>query len=417
MDNHLQQLIKHLLSDSDSSLSLSQQTISQLKLAPSYPIILIGGTNGKGSTCAYLSTILSLSGYRVGSYTSPHVLKYNERIRLNNCAISDLELSKALQQVIDASPHNLGLFNTFTLAAHGYFCQQHIDIAVVEVGIGGEYDVTNLFAPEIAAITTIGLDHCHLLGSTLADIGLTKAKIFRRNKFAVLGSTQIPTSVIDYAQQLGAQLYCAGKNYQFHAKELSWDFHDHEQHLYSLPLPGLRGAEQLNNAALALAILGRLRQRFPIPLAYIKEGLLKTTLIGRFQRLPGQPQVILDTAHNPQAVECMLQNMLKLPFAKRTLAIFGVAADKDWQQILALASPHIDEWFLAAIDSKRSLDPQQMQQFLIKHNAKALHIYPTIAAALAACYGKLTPADRVIAFGSFMVVEAVYRQLIPEEGL
>lgn len=406
------QLIAHLLNTNDFSASLTDttQTLQRLKLIPQYTIILVGGTNGKGSTCAYLTHILTYAGYRVGCYTSPHVFDYNERISLNNQAIDDNTLIEALEQVIANSQVNLGLFKSFTLAAHLVFAAKNIDIAVIEVGLGGGKDVTNLFDPDISAITTIALDHCHILGDTLNAIAREKAQIFRSGCPAIIGDPQIPLVAVEYAQQIGAHSWLSGCDFKYHHKELSWDFLSTDINWFNLPFPSLRGTEQLQNAALALAVLAKLRPRFPVNLSQIKTGLLQTNLIGRFQVLPGTPQIILDTAHNPQAVETMLQNMLKLPFANQNIAVFGIALDKDWQTCLHLALKHFDEWHLAAIHSERSCDPTSLHSYLVNNGVKdrAIKIYPTVQEAVLACYKTLTPRDRMLCFGSFLVVEAAY---------
>lgn len=403
------ELISHLLNSNNFNASLLdvKYTIQNLGLKPSYPIVLVAGTNGKGSCCAYLSTILTNSGYQVGTFTSPHVFDYNERIAINNKPIDDDNLCHSLQTVISASNTNLGLFKTFTLAAHLLFIQQQVDIAIVEVGIGGAQDATNLFEPSISAITTVALDHCDLLGDTVEDIGLQKAHIYRSNKPALFGTKQIPQSVLDYAQQIQAPLELIGRDFSYTKQHLSWNFHHPEQNLYSLPYPSLRGVEQLANASLALAILTKLRQQFPVGLSQIKAGLLQTNLIGRFQVLAGVPQIVLDTAHNPQAIDTMCENMLKLPFAKRNFALFGVAKDKNWQEILIKSYKNFDYWHLAPINTTRSEQPQVIADYLISLGVLAKNIYQqtNIKQAFTQCYQQLTSDDRVVCFGSFLVVE------------
>lgn len=402
-------LISHLLDSNNFNASLLdvKHVIHKLELKPSYPIILVAGTNGKGSCCAYLSTILTNSGYHVGTFTSPHVFDYNERIAINNKPINDDTLCSILQTVIDASKINLGIFKTFTLAAHLLFIQQKVDIAIIEVGIGGAEDATNLFEPSISAITTVALDHCDLLGDTVEAIGLQKAHIYRPYKPAFFGSKQIPQSILDYAKQIQAPLELIGRDFSYIKQPLSWNFQHTEQNLYSLPYPSLRGIEQLDNASLALAILTKLRQKFPVGAAQIKAGLLQTSLIGRFQVLAGVPQIVLDTAHNPQAIDSMCENMLKLPFAKRNFALFGVAKDKDWQKIIMKCHKSFDYWYLAPINTARTEQPQIIANYLISLGVQVKNIYQqtNIKQAFTQCYQQLTTNDRVVCFGSFLVVE------------
>lgn len=407
-----QQLINQLLATNNFQANLAEvtATIRALKLVPQYPIILVGGTNGKGSTCAYLTTILTNAGYKVGTYTSPHVFDYNERIMINNQPISDETLIMALQTVMDNSVVNLGVFKTFTLASHLTFIHQKIDIAIIEVGLGGAEDATNLFEPTISAITGVALDHCEKLGYTVEEIAQEKAPIFRRGKAALFGSQELPRAIVDYARKIEAQLLLAGQDFSIIKHPHGWDFRSTLGNYYSLPFPTLRGFEQLNNAALALMILLLLRSQFPLSLAQIKTGLLQTSLIGRFQVLPGTPQVVLDTAHNPQAVDIMLQNMLQLPFAKSNYALLGIAEDKDWQQIINLCQDRFDYWALAPLDSERSSDPLEVSRLLQNHGIPPtrISIYPDIRTAFRESYQKLIKEDRLMCFGSFLVVEAAY---------
>ena len=407
------QLIDYLLKSDNfkASPQVVGESIRRLEITPTYPIILVGGTNGKGSTCAYLTTILTLAGYRVGTFTSPHVFDYNERIAINNTPIDDSQLTAALQQVAASSATNLGIFKAFTLASHLIFRAQKIDIAIYEVGLGGLKDTTNLFEPTIAAITGVALDHRQQLGNTIEEIGLQKAGIFRQGKPAFFGSLELPASVSAYAAQINAIFYRRGVDFDFRRQQNGWDFISPHGNLYSLPFPALRGHEQLANAALAVAILSELKPQFPTNISQIKQGLLAVKLFGRFQVLPGVPQIVLDTAHNPQAVDIMLQNMLQLPFAKTEFALFAIAADKDWQEIVRCCKDRFTYWCLAPLDSERSCDPQLISQQLQNYGIapQNIFIYEQINQAFHQTYSKLQPDDRLVCFGSFLMVEAVYR--------
>lgn len=408
-----QQLIDKLLATDNYSAPLSEvkQIAEKLRITPQYPIILIGGTNGKGSTCAFLTTILSNAGYKVGTFTSPHVFDYNERICLNNNPVSDSELEDALSQVIAASEKNLGLFKSFVLASHLIFSEHKVDIAIVEVGIGGLNDATNIFTPSISAISSIGMDHCELLGNSIEEIGLNKAGIFRSNQPALIAGSNIPESVIKYAQSINAKLQIINRDFSYNRQQISWDFISESLCYYGLPMPSLRGNEQLNNAALSIAILNNIRDKFPVNLGQIKSGLLQTSLIGRFQVLPGTPQIVLDTAHNPQAIEMLLQNMLKLPFAKHNLAVFGCAKDKDWQQALRIIGDKFDHWYLARIPNDRSSEINEIRDFLLKNGYKPSQIecFDDISMAVNKAYSQLEKEDRLVCFGSFLVVESAYK--------
>lgn len=415
-----------------------EDIIVSLKIGqPMYPIILVGGTNGKGSVCAYLTTILTNAGYKVGTFTSPHVLRYNERIAINNHPIDDVQLAAALNKVIHtaqapvipdwirdpqsdipmhfdnaktAANMHLGLFQAFTLAAHLIFKQQNIDIAIVEVGIGGTHDITNLFEPSISAITNVDYDHMQTLGNTIEEIAANKAGIFRSGKPGFFGNANIPNAIVQHAQKINAPLECFGVDFGIlRQHDLSFDVFCRERNFLCLPYPALRGTKQPQNVALALAILSKLQDKFPVSLGTIKSSLLQTKLLGRFQVLPGLPQTILDVAHNPHAVTHMLQNMLKLPFAKRSCAVFGIANDKDVSAIIDLCHDRFDIWFIAAINSTRALDIATLQQTLLQAGIPADTIITcaTITEAYTKAQAWSTTEDRIIAFGSFLVVEDI----------
>ncbi len=405
----LENIINKLLQEHDFSnnLELTKQTIGKFHINPNYPIILIGGTNGKGSTCAYLTKILELSGYKVGTYTSPHVFNYNERISINNTPIDNIKLTELLTPLIEYSNYSLGLFKTFTLAAHQYFIQQNIDVAVIEVGIGGTNDVTNLFEPTISAITSIDYDHCHILGNTLEEIGLQKAGIFRENKWAIFGGLNIPQSVVSYAHKINAKLEYLNNDFSVVKNDTSFNVLSKDNNFYTLPYPALRGKEQVYNVATALTILTKLRQKFPVTIGTIKTALLQTTLVGRFQVIPGVPQIIFDVAHNPQAVQHMLENMVKLPFAKNNIAVFGIASDKDVNKVIDLCKKSFNVWHIAKLNSSRGLDSHKIKDVLVAHGVDLQHIneHTSINDAMTSAVESVTDADRIICFGSFLAVE------------
>lgn len=409
------QLINYLLQihEFEVGFDLIQNLSHKLGISPDYPIILVGGTNGKGSTCAYLTTILVLAGYKVGSFTSPHVLSYNERISINNKPISDIELEETLNIVVNQSDKNLGIFKSFALSAYLIFQQQKVDIAIIEVGVGGRSDITNMFEPTISAITCVDFDHCHILGYSLSKIGLEKAGIFRSGKSSFFGSMAIPESVIEYAKSINTSLEILGKDFGYTMHNDSFDVWCNEKTFYSLPFPALRGNEQLQNVALSLAILTKLRNKFPLSLSHIKTGLLQVNLLGRFQIIPGNPQIILDVAHNPQAVSKMLTNMVKLPYAKKNFAVFGVAKDKDVDTIIEICKDSFLKWFIAPIGSMRSMQMKQVINIMENHGIKGtqIHQYETIKSAYISAKSEAMLEDRIICFGSFLVVEECYNTI------
>ena len=417
IDTHpiLQKLLT--INDFDLSLDITKQVIKQLNICPTYPIILVGGTNGKGSTCAYLTNILINAGYKVGTYTSPHVFNYTERICINNQPIDFDNLTQLLTQIYNANQDQLGLFKTFTLAAHLYFIHQQIDIAIMEVGIGGLHDVTNLFEPDISVITGIDYDHCHILGYSLDEIAIQKAGIFRANKWSFIGENNPPQSLLNYATTINTKLQIANLDFGFKLRDNCFDvWCDHrgdQKNFLSLPLPALRGTKQLNNATLAIAILNKLSNLFPISISAIKTGLIQTKIIGRFQLIPGLPQIILDVAHNSQAISHMLENMLKLPFAKNDYAIFGCRDDKDIVNIIKQCRSRFSKWFIAPLNYKHSITNKQLIQIMLDNNVAEEQIIAcdSIESACKLALASMTDKDRVSCFGSFLVVEEAYKTI------
>lgn len=398
----------------NADLDHCTQIIKQLQIHPLYPIILVGGTNGKGSTCAYLSSILAEAGYSVGSFTSPHVFNYNERICINNQPIDNVTLTSILGLVADASHYELGFFKTITLAAHMFFMRHNIEIAIIEVGIGGLNDVTNLFEPSLSIITTVDLDHSGTLGTTIEEIGLQKSGIARPSKYCIFGGPVIPDSLKQYMSQINAKFITLGRDFGVIKHDAQIDIWiDKHKTIYGLPYPNMRGFDQITNVALAVTALELLEPNFPLSIAAIKSGILKTALTGRFQVLPGQPQIILDVAHNQQAISHMLQNMLKLPFVKRSFAVFGIAIDKDAAAVVKLCAKHFDKWFIAPTNSNKSCTAKQLNDILLEHGIKKDQIFTfnDIDAATKQAIDTATQDDRIMCFGSFLVVEEAYNTI------
>lgn len=398
----------------NSDLEHCSQIIKQMGINPLYPIILVGGTNGKGSTCAYLSSILAEAGYSVGSFTSPHIFSYNERVCINNQPIDDLTLANKLELVANASHYKLGFFKTITLAAHLIFMYHNIEIAIIEVGIGGMNDVTNLFEPSLSIITTVDLDHSDTLGTTIEAIGLQKAGIARPYKYCIFGGPIIPDSLKQYMSQINAKFITLEHDFGVikHDTQLDIWIAKHNT-IYGLPYPNLRGFDQINNLALAITALELLEPNFPLSIGAIKSGIIKTALTGRFQVLPGQPQIILDVAHNQQAISHMLQNMIKLPFVKRSFAVFGMAIDKDVAAVVKLCAKYFDKWFIAPTNSNKSCTAKQLNDILIEHGVKKDQIltFNDIDKATKQAINAATLNDRIMCFGSFLVVEEAYKTI------
>lgn len=383
-----------------------------------YPTILVTGTNGKGSVCAFISSILKSSGYRVGVFTSPHVIDYNERITIDNVNISDQDFYDYLQKVANDTAYldrPFGFFRLLTLIAHSYFIDKNIDIAVIEVGIGGAKDITNCFDPDISIITKVALDHCEVLGDNREKIGLEKAKIFRSIKPAIYGEFDIPNSVLDYAQKINTNLLRFGIDFKVQINDRnSWhylDLKNNVNNLYSLLTPSMRGKQQVVNAAIAICAIQQLEftdNGFTFSKTVIKNAISMTRLKGRFEVLPGYPRVILDVAHNPDAVANMVHNMLELGL-KNNIAVFAVAKDKDIKNIIKNSKKYFKKWYIAPIENiDRSCNLEDIVQELTQQDVLLDDIcsFDCVADAMLAAL-KMRQADyNIVVFGSFLTVAA-----------
>jgi dihydrofolate synthase/folylpolyglutamate synthase len=273
------------------------------------PVILVGGTNGKGSTCAMLERILLAAGYRVGLYTSPHLLRYNERVRIDGRPVGDEALCAGFARVekarVSRDDTPLTYFEFGTLCAWEVFAAEPLDAIILEVGLGGRLDATNLYDPDVAIVTGIDLDHMDYLGPTREHIGFEKAGIFRTGRPAICGDARPPQRLVEHAAAIGAELQVLGRDFGFERQEGQWQFHGRHGRRSGLAFPALRGNRQLDNASCVLAALDELRASLPVAMQDIRRGLAEVELAGRFQVLPGRPAVVLDVAHNPQAARVL----------------------------------------------------------------------------------------------------------------
>jgi dihydrofolate synthase/folylpolyglutamate synthase len=387
---------------------------SRLPLTPACPVITVTGTNGKGSTCAMLEAILRCGGYRVGLYTSPHLERYNERVRIAGEIVSDDDLLAAFDAVEaarigganDATP--LTYFEFGTLAALWLFAREKLDVVVLEVGLGGRLDAVNLIDADVAVVTSVDLDHMDYLGPTREDIGREKAGIFRAGRPVVCGERNPPAALIDYADSIGARLLRIGRDFDFVAESGQWRYRGPESERYGLPVPALRGDYQFANASVALATLDVLRDRVPITTGAVREGLVSVELPGRFQVLPGRPTIVLDVAHNPHAARVLAASLGAMGFHPETYAVFGMYGDKDVASVIGAVKPRIDHWFVAGLPGARGAPALMIIEKLRAAGVAqtAIHAFDTIASAFRAARDRASNADRIIVFGSFLTVAA-----------
>ena len=410
MPKTLAEWLTYLESLHPKTIALGLERVARVKqrlnLQPDFPIIVVGGTNGKGSVCAMLESMLHAAGYRAGCYTSPHLLHYNERVRIAKQQVSDAELCASFAGIEQArSDIPLTYFEFGTLAAMQCFIEHQVDVAILEVGLGGRLDAVNVFDGDCAVIASVDIDHTDYLGDTREAIAHEKAGIMRSGKIAICADADVPQAIRARAQQIGAELWCIGDEFGFRQHQGQWDYFSKAGSRNALPYPALRGAFQLNNASAALAALDALRDRLPVSMEAVRRGLGETQLAGRFQFVPGKPALILDVAHNPHAARSLAQNLAGLPPCPHTWAVFAMLKDKDMAGVIAALDPHIDTWLVAGIDAPRGATSAELEQVLQQSMVRG-EIKPctSIADALRFACEAAGENDRIIAFGSFYTV-------------
>ncbi|HQR50491.1 MAG TPA: bifunctional tetrahydrofolate synthase/dihydrofolate synthase [Methylophilaceae bacterium] len=389
------------------------QVRDRLALHPEFPVITVGGTNGKGSTCAMLERIYLEAGYRVACYTSPHLLRYNERVRVDGVEASDSQLCAAFAAVEEARGETpLTYFEFGTLAAMWLFIQGDAEVAILEVGLGGRLDAVNIFDPACAIVTSVDLDHLDYLGSTRASIGREKAGIYRKGVPALCGEPQPPATVEDCAKKTGANFRQIGVDFGYVVRGGVWDFVSSGTSLQNLPMPALHGSFQLGNATCAIEAVHSLQRQLPVALEAICAGLMHVTLQGRFQVFCGRPHVILDVAHNPHAAKGLAENLRIHPHAGRTLAVFAMLGDKDIAGVVSALAGEINAWFVAPIRHSRGADADTLCACLREVVPEVqVHRFTDVEAAFHQACLSAGENDRIAAFGSFYTVADVMRDL------
>ncbi len=381
-----------------------------LQLKPGFPVITVGGTNGKGSACRLLESILGHAGYRTGVYTSPHLFCYNERVRIGGKDTGDADLVcafAAVEQARVATGVELTYFEFGTLATVWLFVERRVDAAVLEVGLGGRLDAVNAFDADAALLMSIGVDHREYLGDTREAIGAEKAPIFRAGRPGVCADPDPPASVIAYAARVGADLLQIGRDFSCEMQQHQWSYRGPGGNRHGLPPPALRGTFQLANAGACIAALDALRDRLPVSTGDIRAGLVSVENPGRFQVLPGRPVVILDVAHNPHAAGALALNLVQMTGYKRTIAVFSMLRDKDVTDVVRVLRGHVDHWLLAPLEGPRAMGVDQLAQCLGDAGVSVdVTICTNIAEACERGYRMAGDNDRILAFGSFLTVAA-----------
>jgi len=394
----------------DLGLERCRPVSNSLALHPlRYPVISVAGTNGKGSCVRMLESILAHAGYRVGSYTSPHLHTFNETIRISQQPVSDDELMQAFQRVDDARGEiALTWFEFRTLAAAHLFGEANVDLAVMEVGLGGRLDAVNLFDAEVAVITSIGVDHSEWLGNSRDEIAWEKAGICRAGRAAVCGDTDPPPGLADAVEEIGAQLYMAGENFRFDVSSNGWRWMGPTGGFSWLPLPGIPGARQLDNASTALMALDLIKAQFPVDPKAIADGLAACRLPGRLETLAGEPTTIIDVAHNPDAAKALAEALEARPAAARTRAVFAMYADKDIRGVARPLRRSVDAWYAASLPPPRGATGEAVASALARAGIDSpVWIFDSVASAIAAARRESRSGDRIVVFGSFETIRRV----------
>ena len=384
-----------------------------LGLAPSFALITVGGTNGKGSTCAFLEAMLVAAGYRVGCYTSPHLLRYTERVRIGGREVDEAALCASFAEVEQArGATSLSYFEFGTLAAMVLFARAGVDAAVLEVGLGGRLDAVNVFDADCAIITSVDIDHVDYLGTTREAIGREKAGIFRGGRTAVCADATPPSSLRAHAASIGANLLEIGRHFDYREAASDWRYQEAGAEALTLPRPALRGDYQLANAAAAITALRALHDRLPVAVEAIRAGLCRAAVAGRFQTLRADPEVIVDVAHNPHAAAALAHNLGTLPAASRTRAVFGMLADKDIEAVVALLRECFDEWLVASIDDARGAHARQLVAALSASGVQVpVRCFDSPASAYRhALNSQCGTGERIVVFGSFHTAAEVLRE-------
>lgn len=394
-----------------------QAVAGRMGLAFDCPVITVAGTNGKGSTCAMLEAICLQAGYKPGVYTSPHLVHFEERCRIHGEIVRAEALLPHFAKVEAArADAQLTYFEFTTLAVLSLMAASSLDVAILEVGLGGRLDAVNAIDADCAIITSIDLDHMEYLGPDRESIGREKAGILRGGRPAIVSDPMPPHSVIQYANAIGADLWLQGRDFNFSGDKQQWAWAGRGRRYAGLAYPALRGANQLVNAAGVLAAFEALRDRIPVTAQAVRNGLAMVELPGRFQIVPGQPTLVLDVAHNPHSVAALAANLDAMGFYPTTHAVFGAMADKDLLPMFAKMNPLVDRWYFTDLPTARAETAQGLQarwRALPPRQGVTASTHASPEDALRSAVAAADPTDRILVFGSFYTVGGVLKDGIP----
>jgi dihydrofolate synthase/folylpolyglutamate synthase len=367
------------------------------------PVISVAGTNGKGSSVTMLESILRLGGYKTGLYTSPHLVRFNERIRIGGEMVDDGAIVQAFERV-EAARQGVSLtyFEFTTLAAFHLFMVSQVEVMILEVGLGGRLDAVNILDADLALVTTVDLDHSEWLGSDRESIGREKAGIYRGGRPAIFAGDDPPASLLARAREIGADLYLAGRDYQYQGRGELWAWQWRQEEGVTLPKPGLSGDFQLANAAAVVAALRLLDEPLPVPRQAIADGLRQAQLAGRMQRIPGQPGWLLDVAHNEEAAKALADTLKGETRIRRV--VFSMLDDKPVEQVAQLLASVAEIWFIAPLECPRACSVERMEAALAAAGVARIRPSASLMQALAEAAQEASREEQVLVFGSFYTV-------------
>ena len=408
--NSLNDWLTYIDSINSKSISLGLERVKKVKelcnLNPTFPVIIVAGTNGKGSSCKFLESILSYAGLNVGCYTSPHLFSFNERINVNKKPLSDDSIVDSIKFINDSRGKILlTYFEITTLAAMNLMIKANVDIAILEVGLGGRHDAVNVFEPEISLITSVSLDHQDYLGDTIEEIGYEKAGIFRKNKNAIINIHNPPNSVIAYAKDINADISIFGTDYKINCNQQNFDYIGAEKNIAELPYPNVQGLHQITNITGVLRCIELLGAQLDIKKEAIVNGLLGCHLKGRIEIISQNPFVIADVAHNQESALSLYNFISKSKNKGRVYAVFSVLEGKSIKDIIAPFIELVDEWHISMIKSSRASPTIEIINTIRSFKVDAL-IYTSdnLHKSYMNAYEKSSLDDNIVVFGSFYTV-------------
>lgn len=413
MQNHdLDFWLKHIRTLHAKMIDYSLQRIRNVAerlevLHPQVPVIMVTGTNGKGSTVAAMEAILLASNHRVGSFTSPYLINFNEQIRLSAVPVDDATLVQAFATIEQVRGDiSLSEFEFTTLAALIIFKNAPLDIILFEVGLGGGQDATNIIDAEVTIITSLALDHEEYLGTTLDEIAAAEAQLLRADKKGIIGAARPPQPLIDYAKKINCKLFYLEQDFYFVVREQTWSFWNNATRFDNLPLPLIL----CKNAALALQTL--LTCGVQLSQADIVKGLSQISLQGRLQFKAGKPSLLLDVAHNPEAIANLREYLAHLAWPGNVIAVFSMLKDKKISETIKLIAPYVREWLVAPIEHPRGASMTQLVAAFQDAGVTKVTYFQDLALAMMAAKKIAGTHDLVLMFGSFFVVRVGLDTLI-----